>query len=380
MTLVNYYEVLEVQQSADAETIAKAVREKRRQWRNRQAHPKAETRALAEKITQYVSEAEEILLDAAKRADYDRRLAAQVTPPERPEPAGAGGSGRNWVEIAAQYLAEGKPSQANYAAREATSQDAENPEAWYVRAVSSHLMQNLADAEFELSEAIRLSPNNPVYHCELGDVYSSAEQWSRAQQAYQRASDLDPSDLYYQVGVAAMLTAQDQPDAALPILEKAVEQEPDVELFRFHLAVALADSMTGKWSQYPDGTRSILNEAQLELSKTTLQRIAALQVTDPELVEHIDEISRWVRRAERVTWYGSDNLGIYAGGMVVSLIGLFFLGNPSTVLIGLAGLTGIILIPALFTTRHHVPGWRWDQRRSPEFVRKSGLQPTTPRP
>lgn len=377
MAFVNFYEILEIPQNADTETIKQAVRKHRREWRNRSAHPKAETRALAEKMTQHISDAEGTLLEHTKRADYDRQLAAQVAAPER-QPVGGGGTGggRDWVEITRQYLADGNPSQANYAAREATQNDSDNPEAWYLRGVSSSMLNNAADAEFELSEALRLDPNNASYHCELGDLYSSAEQWPRAQQSYQRACDLEPGNVYYQVGIATMHNAQDRPDLALPILEKAVAENPDAELFRFHLAIALADNLTNQWSVFGDDTRSILNEAQLNLSKSTLQRISSLNVSDPELREHLDEIDRVVGNADRVRWFGSDNMAVYGGGLLVSFIAVFFLGNSSTVLIGLLGLAGLVAIPVLFFKRHHVAGWVWDNRNAPAYAKKTGLQPT----
>jgi len=375
MAFVNFYEILEVPQSADAETIKQAVRKQRREWRNRSAHPKAETRALAEKMTQHISDAEATLLDPGKRADFDRQLAAQVAAPPPQLPVGGAG-GRDWVEITRQYLADGSPSQANYAAREATTQTPENPEAWYLRGVSSAMLQNLADAEFELSEALRLDPNNASFHCELGDLYSSAEQWSRAQQAYQRASDLDPGNPYYQVGIATMYNATDRPDLALPILEKAVADNPDTELFKFHYAIALADNLTNQWSQFGDGTRSILNEAQLKVSHTTLQKISALKVTDPELKEHLDEIQRVVGNAERIRWFGSDNLLWYGGGLLASLFALGGFGSASTIILGLAGLAGLVGIPFLFVKRHHVAGWVWDNKNAPAYAKKTGLQPT----
>ncbi|WP_040796460.1 DnaJ domain-containing protein [Nocardia higoensis] len=374
MAFVNYYEILEIAQPSDDDTIKKAIRKQRKEWRNRTAHPKAETRALAEKMTQHISDAEAVLLDPAKRADYNRQLAAQVNAPERPQQGG--GSGRNWLEITRQYLADGTPSRANYAAREATQNSPGDPEAWYLRGVTSSMLDNVADAEFELSEALRLDPNNASYHCELADLYASAEQWSRAQQSYQRASDLEPGNPYYQVGVATMHCAQERPDLALPTLEQSVAVNPQVELFRVHLAIALADNLTNQWSQFGDGSRSILNHAQLELSKTTLQRIKSLNVTDPELTEHLDEIDRVVGNADRVRWYSSDNLLVYAGGMLASLIAVFFLADPSTALVGLVGLAGLIGIPALFVKRHHVAGWVWDSRNAPAYAKKTGLQPT----
>ncbi|MBC7595656.1 MAG: DnaJ domain-containing protein [Kineosporiaceae bacterium] len=378
MTFINYYEVLELDKNSNAEAIKEAVRKQRREWRNRQGHPKAETRALAEKMTQHISDAEATLLDSAKRADYDRQLAAQASVPVQQPSAGPGG--RDWVEIARQYLDSGNASQANYAAREATTQQSENPDAWYVRGMSSHILSNYADADFELGEAIRLNPNDPTYHCEMGDLYSSADQAPRAQQAYQRASDLDPSNLFYQVGVASTLTAQGHAGQAVPILKKAVDANPDNDLFIFHYAIAALDSTTDQWSQFADGSSSITNDAQLALTRTNLRTVEALRVSDPELKEHIDEISRMADKAERVKWFGSDNILGYLGGLAVTFVGVLICfgiasgGNGGAGFVGFLFLVALVLIPVIFVRRHRMPGWKWEQKHVPAFVRQSGLQ------
>jgi tetratricopeptide (TPR) repeat protein len=378
MTFINFYEVLEVDKNCNAEAIKEAVRKQRREWRNRQGHPKAETRALAERMTQHISDAEGTLLDGAKRADYDRQLAAQASAPMQQPSTGV--NGRDWVAIAREYLDSGNASQANYAAREATTQQSENPDAWYVRGMSSHILSNNADAEFELGEAIRLNPNEPTYHCEMGDLYSSADQAPRAQQAYQRASDLDPSNLFYQVGVASSLTAQGQAGQALPILKRAVDAVPDNDLFKFHYTIAMLDSTTDQWSHFADGTSSIINDAQLAMTRTNLRTVSALRVTDPDLKEHIDEISRLADKAETVKWFGSDNILGYLGGLAVAFVGMLISfgiasgGSGGAGFFGFLFLVAIVLIPVIFVSRHRMPGWKWDQNHVPAFVRQSGLQ------
>lgn len=373
MTFVNYYEILEIPQDGDSESVKLAVRKQRREWRNRSAHPKAETRALAEKMTQHISDAEGILLDTARRADYDRQLAAQVDSPERLEP-GPGAGGRDWVAIIRQYLIDGNPSQANYAAREATAQDPENAEAWYLRGSSSALLQSLADAEFELGEALRIDPNNASYHAELADLYASVQNWSRAHEGYQRASDLEPYNQYYQVGAASMHSAQGRPDIALPTLEKAVQESPDTEFFRYHLAIALTDNLTDQWSRFADGTSAILNSAQLDLTKRTLNRIADLKVSDPDLNQHNSEISRLASDAEQVQWVHSKNLAGYGGGLFVSLIAVLMIGSVPVA--GILGLVCLVGIPILYAKRHKVSGYERDARQASDFVRKTGLQPS----
>lgn len=374
MSFVDYYQLLELDQTADPEAIAQAIRKQRTEWRRRANHPDQKVRASAEQAIQNISDAETVLKDSVKRTDYDRQLAAHVdTPVPSQDPASSGG--RDWVQIAYEYLSSGSASQANYAAREATNQNPDNPEAWYVRGVSSGNLGNAADAEFELGEAIRLNPHEASYHCELGDLYNANDAPARAQVAYQRASDLEPANLFYRVGVATTLTAQGRAAEAVPIIEDVVDAEPDNELFAFHYAIALLDSTTDQWSEYADGTKGILNIAQLALTKVTLDTVTSLKITDPELNAHIDEISRVAERAERVKWYGSDNLLVYLGGFGAALVAmLIFFSIPSTAFLGVLALAAVVAIPIVFAKRHNMPGWKWDAKHSPPFVQRTGLQ------
>lgn len=369
MTFVNYYDVLEVDPTADNKTITLAIRTQRRQWRNRSAHPKAETRALAERMTQHISDAEGVLLDASMRTDYDRQLAAQAEASQHDTDVPGG---RDWLTVIREHLSSGNPSAAHYAAREATTEQPSLAEAWYLRGTSSALLQNPSDAEFEFSEAIRLDPNVAVYHADIGDLYVSEENWERAQASYQRASDLEPDNQYYRVGTASMHSAQGRADLALPILQQAVKDSPDTEFFKYHLAVALADDLTDRWSRFANGDRAILNSAQLDLTKKTLSRIGDLQVNDPDLNQHIGEISRLADDAERIDWSHSKNLAAYGGGVLVSL---FFLCMGAEPLLGVVGLVGLVAIPLVYVKRHRVPGYVRDARQATDFVRKTGLQP-----
>ena len=380
MSFVNYYEVLEVDKAVDVDEIRNAIRSQRRGWRQRQGHPNVEVRSRAEKMTQHISDAEAVLLEVSKRAEYDRRLAAHT---DQSPPSTTPGAGRDWLAAARGYLDAGSASQANYAAREATSQQPQNPDAWYLRANSSLLLGNLAEAEFEIGESIRLAPNNPVYYCELGDIYASAEQWNRSQQAYERASTLEPANHFYSVGIAMMLTAQGRAKDAMPRFEKAVADQPTNEFFKLQYAMCLLDSTTDQWSRYGDDTSAILNEAQLALTRKNLSEVQELRISDLEMNRHVQEIARLADSAERVRWFESDNLIAYLIGLVAAFIamaiafGIASGGSGGAATVGILLLGAAILIPVVFVKRHRMPGWKWDQNHSPAFVRQTGIQPTT---
>jgi len=370
MSLVNYYQVLEVAPTADDETIKVAIRKQRREWRTRAAHPNAETRALAERMMQYVSDAERVLLNAAKRSDFDRQLAAHVE--TQPEDI-AGPGGRDWVSLIRDHLAGGNFSAANYAARKATSEQPNFAEAWYLQGISSGMLGHVGDAEFEFGEAIRLDPKNAAYYGELAQLYVGEEQWGRAQENFRRANDLEPNNDFYRVGIAAMHVAQERPDLALPILEEAVKKNPENATYKMQLAVALIDYAESRFSKLGDGSLAILNSAQLELAESTVSRVRALNIKDHELNVEINVWSRAVADAERVLWAHPDNLTIFVVAFVASVIALFLIGVST--LVGVIGLIGVIAIPVFYVKYFRVPGYVREARQATKFERQTGIQP-----
>lgn len=374
MALDNYYNILGVAQNASAEDVQKAISEKRREWTPRTGHPKLETRQLAEQTIKNIAEAESILLDPAKRRDYDQQLAAQVA---APEPTQTGPTqGRDWLQIARDYLVQGNSSQANYAAREATSQQSENPEAWYIRGLSSELLGNNADAEFELSEAIRLNPNDASYHAELGDLYKNNELWNKALPEYTRASQLEPSNVYYSAFVGLSEGALGNIEKAHDLLKAAYEKLPDDETIRYFYGLALSDMITRTWSTYHDGSQSILTENQLNYSKEKLAIIDSLRITDVGFVNDLDEIRLNVERAELVKFWSFGGMGGLVFGEIVTIIAMFvFFGiGQGFAVLGVLCLALAVLWIVLFVRSHRVPGWKWNWKQSPAYVRQTGLQ------
>lgn len=374
MALDNYYNILGVAQGASTEDVQKAIAEKRREWTPRTGHPKLETRQLAEQTIKNIAEAEAILLDASKRRDYDQQLAAQVA---APEPTQTGPTqGRDWLQIARDYLVQGNSSQANYAAREATNQQTENPEAWYIRGLSSVQLGNNADAEFELNEAIRLNPNDASYHAELGDLYKNNDLWAKALPEYTRASQLEPSNVYYSAFVGLSEGALGNIEKAHDILKAAYEKLPEDDTIRYFYGLALSDMITRTWSTYHDGSQSILTENQLNYSKEKLAVIDSLKITDADFRNDLDEIRVNVERAELVKFWSFDGMGGLAFGEIVTIIAMFvFFGiGQGFVVLGILCLALAVLWVVLFVRSRRVPGWKYNWKQSPAYVRQTGLQ------
>src|SRR5271155_264085 len=56
------------------------------------------------------------------------------------------------------------------------------------------VLHNMAGAEQEYKEALRLRPATPGVHLELGELYSTASQWDKAEKEFRAEASLQPGD------------------------------------------------------------------------------------------------------------------------------------------------------------------------------------------
>jgi DnaJ-class molecular chaperone len=73
----DYYALLSLDRSADADSIKAAITRELRVWTRRTNAPELEKRQAAERRIKLLQEAESTLLDDTRRARYDRNLASQ---------------------------------------------------------------------------------------------------------------------------------------------------------------------------------------------------------------------------------------------------------------------------------------------------------------
>lgn len=371
MSVDNYYNILGVAQDASAKDLQKAIAEKRREWTPRTSHPKLETRQLAEQTIKKIAEAETILLDVSKRRAYDQQLAAQVAVPE---PAQTGpASGRDWLQIARDYLVQGNGSLANYAAREATEQQPENPEAWHLRGLSSYQLGNNADAEFELHEAVRLNPNDASYHAELGDLYKENEVWEKALPKYRRASQLEPGNVYYSAFVGISEGMLGNVDKACDILKAAHEKLPEDDMIRYFYGLVLVETVIRTWPIDRDNLRYIITEKQLNYSKEKLRIVDSLGISDAEFREELDGLRVTVERAELVKFWSFEGLGLLVVGEIATIIALLISSKINQGFVVLFLVLAILWV-VLFVRSRRMPGWKWNWKNAPAYLRQAGLQ------
>lgn len=282
--LVDFYEILEIAPTASAEQIRQAIKQQRRTWAKRQGHPDQQKRHEAELRIGQIAAAERTLLSDSKRRQYDQEL-ADYRPPAPPVADVSG----DWVERAGDFLLRGDASSAAYAAREATQQDGGNAAAWAVRARASLMLGRQDHAVFELQEALRIQPNEPEYHFDLGTVYESEGQWSPAIRCYEAASKLAPQVTMYRLAIASAHLQNDRPAQAVPILEQAHADDPRSEIVQYYLAVGLHDLAVDSTVQMRDGTFHIISEQAAHKVLGLARRALSLEFTDAELRQSLEE-------------------------------------------------------------------------------------------
>lgn len=160
----NYYQLLRIEQTASEDEVRSAVRTERTRWSDRV--PKGgEIGAKARAVVARIAEAEATLLNPAARAEYDRGLeGAEET--EVAVPAGE----KDWLEEAFSLFTEGDVEMSEVALDRALSQQADNPNAWFL-AASIYLADKKYDqANRAAQQLLLLDPGNPSAYGIRGDV------------------------------------------------------------------------------------------------------------------------------------------------------------------------------------------------------------------
>jgi predicted Zn-dependent protease len=360
-TFVDYYAMLGVDPSADADTIQEEIKKQRKTWRKRQGLADDQARRAAEEHISHLTEAEKILLNSAKRQEYDERRKQEASR-ARPAPSPGSESTTDWLARAEEYLEMGDPMSASYAAREATSERGDEHRAWAVRGRASMLQGDDQAAMFEFREALRLRPDEPEYHFDLGTIQEEFEDFNGALESYRKVAELAPDNLIGNIGVASVLVRIDQPKEAIEILDNVLEQDPNNEQAQFYLAIALHDRCFEIMERKRDGNFVNTSEEQARRVLQNLERAQGLKVDDPEIRDEIrskvatvrDDFEvrvdrSWWRRARADPWSpaGFTRMLVLVSGLIVAV----FVGSA----LGAAGsgLLKLILSVVFFA------GWVW---------------------
>jgi tetratricopeptide (TPR) repeat protein len=104
------------------------------------------------------------------------------------------------------------------------------------RARQSNSSDDLAEAEKEFEEELRLDPENGNAAYEIGLSRQNAGQFAEAQQVFEKVVRSHPDFEEAQLGLASVLTSEGKPQEALPHLQKAIALNGENEVSWYRLS------------------------------------------------------------------------------------------------------------------------------------------------
>jgi len=328
----NFYKLLNIQPTAKESEVKEALHTALRLWSNRTNAPQIDRRQEAERMVKLLEEAEAILLNQAKRAEYDRNLktAGPSAPHENRE---AVDSATNMIEEGRRLLAEGNIGDALYAATKATEREGGNPEAWALLGRARFRFGDVEDAIYEYKRAIKLKPNEGDYYSELGDIYDDTGKLDDALTQYKKAAQVEPGVPWYRGQVGYMLRKQGNIAEATQVLEQCVKEKPDSEVFRYELAVAYVYGCQACWTFVPEGAEIPSNyyptsREQILKGLEFLRKAESMNSDDPNLKETISNFKGVVKESIGRKYYGATPAAIIGGIIWTCAYGLGLLFLP----------------------------------------------------
>ena len=132
--------------------------------------------------------------------------------------------------------------------------------------------QGKAAEAVSLLEGITAHSPSPVLLDLLGDAYTQAHDLAKAEQAYRKAQELDPSELSHQRGLGQTLLAEEKYAEALTVYQKLSDLMPDdsdvylrmAQIYRELHQLNKAEENLVKARQYAPGSLEVMyNEAML---------------------------------------------------------------------------------------------------------------------
>lgn len=365
ITYVDFYDILEIPETASEDEIRKALRQQRQVWVKKQTTSDLGKRQRAETRVAQLDEAERTLLDATKRGQFN-----QARKTARPESMPSDDAGADWLAKARHYLEAGQMASANYASREAISNQGSSHEAWSIRAQSSFSMGNWRDAEYEYLETIRLKPDEAEYHFDLGCAYEAAGDQKNALGKFEDALKIEPRNPMYKTAIASIYLKNGITDRARPIMEEVVRDHPGVEAFQYYLAWAIADSYDDYCTTLQDGSYRLTSVEQIAKLRTEMTRAKSLKFQDAEMRGYIERRLNSAVEAEKIVWR-RPSIDSFVGK---TWIGVFIVG---LLLIAAQGLGVLVIAAAGFAyfKLYKMPAWKKNARdlKKSRAVKKWGI-------
>jgi len=141
------------------------------------------------------------------------------------------------------YESQGSSDAAISEYRQVVSADPRRPGIHYrigrtllARSRQSNTPDDATAAAKEFEQELQVDPGNANAAYELGELHRNAGEFSEAQKFFEQAVKSYPDFEEAQLGLAAVLTALQRPDSALPHLQKAVTLSPGNEVAWYRMS------------------------------------------------------------------------------------------------------------------------------------------------
>jgi tetratricopeptide (TPR) repeat protein len=173
--------------------------------------------------------------------------------------------------LARLYRLHNEPEKAEQVLRTMLKTDPDN-DAAMEQLTQLLLDENKSDEAITLLESSTAHSPSPVLYDLLGDAYTQTKDYSKAEEAYRKAVELDPSELSHLRGLGQTLLSEEKYTEALSVYQKLVELMPDdadvylqiARIYRELHQLDKAEENLVKARQYAPGSLEVMyNEAMI---------------------------------------------------------------------------------------------------------------------
>ena len=365
--MVNYYDLLGLNQGASEDAIRAKLKERKRIWTQRQNAPKPEQQQEASNNLRLVPDIEATLLDSQKRGAYDQQL--RTAPREEAHVDTSKIEAEDLIQEGWRLLSVGNVPDALMVATKATEVQGDNPDAWALLGYTHAQWGETEKAIYEYGRAIDKRPNDASFYFDLGGIYEGIEQWNEAMKQYQRATQIDPGAAVYRAAMGSVFIKNEMYEEGINILEKCIQEAPDNDGYKYLLAIAYTESGYQHWTFVPQGHDMpsgyyATSDEQVREAERRIDKAERLEVSDSDLGRRLQEVRENVTSMRRRRFHGN---ALAAGGALVVgalwLLGPLLGGAPSDAVMGGVIMGGYFLIfGGLYIVSCKTPQYRLNKR------------------
>jgi len=271
----DYYHLLGIAPTAGEDEIKKAILDKTKQYRNRINHPDLKKRQSAERILAAIQKARGILLDPARRQEYDRAAAARPAAGPGTRAAHAGDRVETLDRIN-EMLERGRGFEAIPLAQEAVEKWPQESDAWAALGYAHASWGEMDKAVYELRRAVEIDPSKAPVHYDLGTILADNNRFDDAMSCFKRAAQINPAEAAYKAGQARVYYSCQHYKEAIDLLEPlyAAATEPAQRInYAYLLALTHNDwgaslqneknDLTGAFDHYQRASQIDFHDADL---------------------------------------------------------------------------------------------------------------------